>query len=310
MNNDDYVIGIDIGGTNFRIGMVDDSGNVYSFVKKSSSVLVQGDPIECLYTQIKLYIDEYAKGKCIRALSMGFPSIVSKDKKILYSTPNLKGFDNLKVVELLEAKIKIPVFIDRDVNYLLKNDIRKNSLDKNATILGFYVGTGIGNAIYINGRFYSGKNGVAGELGHIPMYGITEVCGCGNVGCSETLCGGKVLQKYHDTYFKEESIDEIFILHKNHYKIKEFLGSLAMTIATEINILDPDYVILAGGVISMNNFPKEELKKEILLHCRKPFPASGLEIIFVEHTQQSGVIGGALSAFELLQSELIQKSCI
>ena len=83
------------------------------------------------------------------------------------------------------------------IHIFLVNDIKTHHLDpeRERTILGFYLGTGFGNAVYINGQLHVGKNGVAGELGHIPMYGIDEACTCGNIGCSETRCSGRYLKQ-------------------------------------------------------------------------------------------------------------------
>ena len=203
---------------------------------------------------------------------------------------------------LLKAYVNVPVFVDRDVNYLLVNDIKTHHLDeeRERTILGFYLGTGFGNAVYINGQLHVGKNGVAGELGHIPMYGIDEVCTCGNVGCSETRCSGRYLRHLADTCFPDTDISAVFEKHGDDPRILEYVDTLAIPMATEINILDPDYVIMAGGVMMMKDFPMERLIWAVKERARKPFPSENLEFVFPEHTQDSGVIGGAYAAFDKL----------
>lgn len=295
----DYVIGVDIGGTNFRIGTVSKDGQLMNFEKKSSRSLVTDNAVERIGKEIEEYIIRYELEGKIKAIAIGVPSIVSKDKSFVYSTPNLKGIDNVDLGNLLSNYLKLPVYIDRDVNYLLLNDIQVNKLDTEGdkTILGFYVGTGFGNALYINGSIYSGKNGVAGELGHIPMYGVTERCGCGNIGCAETICSGLYLEKIKNEYFPNTLIDDIFVKHSKEPIIEQFVKSIGLIIATEVNILDPDYVILAGGVISMDGFPKDFLVAEIKKSLRKPYPEKNLEFIFTELTQQSGVLGSAAYVF-------------
>lgn len=295
----DYVIGVDIGGTNFRIGTVSKDGQLMNFEKKSSRSLVTDNAVERIGKEIEEYIIRYELEGKIKAIAIGVPSIVSKDKSFVYSTPNLKGIDNVDLGNLLSNYLKLPVYIDRDVNYLLLNDIQVNKLDTEGdkTILGFYVGTGFGNALYINGSIYSGKNGVAGELGHIPMYGVTERCGCGNIGCAETICSGLYLEKIKNEYFPNTLIDDIFVKHSKEPIIEQFVKSIGLIIATEVNILDPNYVILAGGVISMDGFPKDFLVAEIKKSLRKPYPEKNLEFIFTELTQQSGVLGSAAYVF-------------
>lgn len=159
----------------------------------------------------------------------------------------------------------------------------------------------LGNAVYINGQLHVGKNGVAGELGHIPMYGIDEICTCGNVGCSETRCSGRYLMYLADTCFPDTDISEVFVKHGDDPRILEYVDTLAIPMATEINILDPDYVIMAGGVMMMKDFPMERLIWAVKERARKPFPSENLEFVFPEHTQDSGVIGGAYAAFDKLE---------
>lgn len=297
-----YVIGIDIGGTNLRIGTVNAAGELKNFERKSSQSLVSDHAVENLGNEIKSYIRRYGLEDQIAAISIGVPSMVSKDKSFIYSTPNLKGIENIDLGNLLKAYVNIPVFVDRDVNYLLINDIKTHNLDPNRenTILGFYLGTGFGNAVYINGQLHVGKNGAAGELGHIPMYGIDEICTCGGVGCSETRCSGRHLTELTAAYFPDTDIADVFVKHGDDPRIREYVDTLAIPMCAEITILDPDYIIMAGGVMMMAGFPMERLVKTIKERSRKPFPSENLEFIFPKHTQDSGVIGGAYAAFDKL----------
>lgn len=116
----DFTIGIDIGGTNFRIGMVGRDGEIINFEKNSSRIFDKGDVIETLYLNISDYMKRYNAADSIKAIAIGLPSMVSKDKKTVISTPNLKGFDNIPFGDTLSKKLGIPVYVDRDVNFLLQ----------------------------------------------------------------------------------------------------------------------------------------------------------------------------------------------
>ena len=286
-----YILGIDIGGTNFRIGLVSESYTVEDFKKIPSSTLQHGDFIENLAKEIKEYIDKYKDE--IAGVGIGFPSCVSKDKKYVYSTPNMKNLDNVNVTDKLSEIINIPVYINKDVNLLILDDIKKHNMREDKVILGFYIGTGFGNAIYINGQTLEGKNGVAGELGHIPVMGSNDVCSCGNPGCIEIYASGKNLQKILKENFNDVIIDDIFEKYSENEIIKKYIETLALPIATEINIFDPDHIIIAGGVPMMKGFPKDYLIECIYKYTRKPYPADNLDIIFSEHDQKSGVLGAA-----------------
>jgi allose kinase len=303
----DRVIGIDIGGTNLRIGIVDRSGTIRNFEKISSRGLCESEGLENFITLIKTYIHRTGTDGKISAIAVGVPSVVSKDKSFIYSTPNLKGIENMDLGHILTRRLGIQVYIDRDVNYLLLNDIKQHNLDPDGTknIIGMYIGTGLGNAVYLNGSIYVGKNGAAGELGHVPLYGITDRCTCGKYGCVETRMSGKYLEKLTAENFPDVNIKKVFAEKGTTPIIREFVQNLALPISTEINILDPDYVVLAGGVLGMEKFPLECLVDAIHQHLRSPYPEQNIEFVFPETNQQNGVLGGALSVFDYRASELV-----
>ena len=97
-------LGIDIGGTNFRLGAVDEEGNISHFEKNSSRVFDAGDVVEIIHKEIEDYMDRYGIRDSVRAAAVGIPSIVSKDKKTIISTPNLKGFNNIRFSDKLQER--------------------------------------------------------------------------------------------------------------------------------------------------------------------------------------------------------------
>lgn len=296
-----YVIGVDIGGTNFRLGMVAKDGELQNFVIESSSILTsEGDALENLTDYIVSYIERFSTSKPL-AVAIGFPSTISKDKRKVYSTPNIDGFDNVNVVEPMEKALNIPVYIDTDVNFLLQCEISRHNLLNPGIVLGFFIGTGYGNSIYIDGKFLDGKNGVTAELGHIPVLGKNDPCSCGNEGCIELYVSGKRLRELQEQHFPDTAISRIFTKHKDFPIIKEFINDLAIPIAIETNILDPDYVIIGGGVVQMEDFPKAELEACILKHTRKPFPAQSLNISYAMEDQKAGVLGAAYYVYQKLK---------
>lgn len=296
----DYVIGIDIGGTNLRIGTVYENFEIKNLIIKSSSFLKNLDASKHLVREIKNYLEKFKPEGKLKCITIGVPSCVSKNKEFIYSSPNLGGLENINLKEYIEENLNIKVILDRDVNYLLINDVFFNNLDeqKNKTILGMYLGTGFGNSIYIDGKIFTGKNGVAGELGHIPMFDNNELCTCGNIGCVETRVSGRYLKTIQEKNFPDVPIEEIFKRKSNDKIIKEFISNLSRVIAVEVNILDPDYVILSGGVMKMDKFPFDELLDNINSHLRKPYPCKNIEYIFTKHNQEAGVLGGAINYFK------------
>ena len=141
----------------------------------------------------------------------------------------------------------------------------------------------------------------AGELGHIPVDGSTLICGCGNIGCMENLAGGKYLRSLTETVYPDTPIGELFTRHSSEPPLIRYVDRMAQAVATEINILDPDYVLIGGGVLAMKDFPRRTLEEMLLKRVRKPYPAENLQLLFPEDRPEKGVVGAAYFAMDLMK---------
>ncbi len=291
----EYVLGVDVGGTNIRMGIVSSDFEIKrSFFTSTNQI--KGTKASDFFLDISLQFLREGNEK-IKAVCFGFPSIISKDKQHIVQTPNIAGMDNVPFVCLAEKKLGLPVFLEKDVNLLLMQDIASFGLIKQSPVLGFYIGTGFGNAMYINGEFFSGANGAAGELGHIPLYRHTEQCECGNIGCAETRASGRYFSKQIEQKYPGTCIKDFFYKHGADNFAQEFVESLSYPVATEMNLLDPFAVILGGGLIEMNAFPKETLMSHIKAKLRRPYPLGSAKIYFSSGGQNTGILGAARYAF-------------
>lgn len=302
----DVIIGIDIGGTHLRIGAVDHSGKVAHFEKRQSrEVCGEGGSALRLIALIREYLTRNHLNERAAALAVGFPSTVSRDKRTVYSSPNLPlggddGLDGRDVVALLEGTLGLPVFLDKDTIFLLQYDlVRLNLRDKGCTI-GIYYGTGIGNAVYLDGKFLTGKHGVSCELGHIPYFGSTNICGCGSRACAETHASGYVLRNLWQANYADEPFCELFLRHSGDARIRSFLEAMAIPFATELNLFDPDQILLGGGVVEMAGFPMEAWLGYLREFVRKPYPADDFTLLRASAAPETGVVGAAYYAMERL----------
>jgi allose kinase len=301
----DVIIGVDVGGTHVRMGMVGEAQRLLASVSHSSTAI---DDQENGPARLLSLLSEQARVWCgdsyrLSAIALGFPSTISRDRKTVLQTPNLQGFDNLPVVAMVERELGVPVLLEKDVVFLLAHDIQALRLNTQGAIIGVYFGTGIGNAIFMNGSFYAGKNGVAGELGHVPMGGAKRQCGCRNTGCIETEASGRRLAQIVAEEFPGEHVAGIFERHGETAVIRGFLEWLAIAPAVEINILDPDEVVIGGGITRMNAFPREVFRRLILEHVRRPVPFDGVSINFSSADEYAGILGGATLAAAMLRGE-------
>lgn len=293
---DEVVLGVDIGGTNLRTGLVDTSFNLHDFAKVSSKKLLHDkNSVERL---VEFFVDYL--GSCSAtplAISVGFPSTVDQNRRSVVSTSNIPGLDDVPFAQKLEDATGIRTYVNRDTNFHLLHDIAALEMEGLPTVVGVYPGTGLGSALWINGRLHVGKTGAEGELGHLPIPGNNRVCGCGNIGCVETLAGGAYLEEIVNMRLPGTKIRKVFEDHPGNPYLEEYVENLSVPISAAINLLDPDAVILGGGVSAMPGFPFDLLMEKIYAHARKPLPANNLRVERAVPKQENAVIGAGIYAF-------------
>ena len=291
------ILGMDIGGTRFRIGFVDQDGILsHYWEERTQEYFKEGEDIFSVFAELfHSYEKEYQEEIEIQALSVGLPSTIDRRRKVILQTPNIPLFpDNFAFTDQMQEKIGLPVFINRDVNNLLLYDMEQLGISEESSVSAIYFGTGVGNAVFLNGRILLGKNGVASELGHLPVLLNEKKCSCGNVGCLETIVSGIALQALQKEKFPNIRIDDIFVEEKDDPEVDLFVRNMAKVIATEENLFDPDYILLGGGLPMMSGFPKERLEKYAHEFTRKPYPEQNMEIVYSKMDQKNGVLGACL----------------
>ncbi len=292
--HNERILALDIGGTFLRTGLVNRNLEVEQFeIAQSAAILKSSDLNGSLNEHISHYLARHAAVKPL-AVSIGFPATVDRDRRSVLSASNIEAMTNLCVADYLEPRLELPVLIDRDANMLLRWDITSMGLSDAGIVVGCYVGTGLGNAISIDGKILVGSHGVAGELGHGPLPDLEEWCSCGNRGCIESLASGRALAALVARRFPDTGVAEIFNKHSSDAEIREFVKTLAVPIAWESNILDPDVIVLGGGVISSSGFPRDELEKHVREMTRKPLPSATIQFRYSDSGQRNGLRGAAI----------------
>lgn len=302
MDHAPYILGVDIGGTHIRIGLVDDRATVLHAVKIEQRRVFSEDPIRNLIHFIQSYLQTKAAHKTISALAMGLPATMNRERSIIYNAPNIEGFNGLNIKAVLQDAFAFPVFLERDVAMLFYYDLYDYDLPHTGVMIGCYVGTGLGSIISIDGSLLTGQDGMAGELGHIPIMDRTEQCACGNPGCAELYTAGKCLDEMRTRVYPDVRMNQLFAEKGEEPLLRKFVERLAIPIATEINILNPGTVILGGGVLSMKGFPKERLEAHIHMHARKPIIGGRINLLYSRGSgDENGIIGCAMFAQKKLK---------
>jgi len=290
-----YYLGIDIGGTNTRLLTMD---HYDEFVRRdhapTPSWTTASDPLMGLAEIIDAHIDNLPERPA--GVMLGLPGTLSRDRNMVFSLPFIQALDNRAIATELSQLIDCPVVMDKDVNHLHLWDLSRLETPPEVSV-GLYLGTGMGNSLWIKEDFYHGAHGSSGEIGHIPWLNNSLICPCGKRGCAETLTSGSWLAHWAEEHTApEHSVGDVFDHYGDHPDIKEFVSRLGMIIALEMNILDPQQLFLGGGVIGMSSFPRDTLETEIRKHLRAPYPAQGLNIAFSLQTGDTGCQGACLAA--------------
>lgn len=285
---------LELGGTHLRLGIVAEDFSLLRFEKLPTAILSEAeDKVACLAELLRPLIDEAGREN-VAAVSLALASLMNKERSVVYSSPMVHGFDNIALKAELEATLGLPVLLEKDVNILLLYEIRKQSLPLEGIVAGVFLGTGLGNAICIDGRVYKGFSGAACELGHIPVSGLHAPCGCGKPGCIELKACGSLLASLAKGF--DCPVEKLFELYGQHAKVQNVIYHFALAIATEITILDPACVLLGGGVIDMPAFPLEDLLSQVRMYLRAPYPRETIRFAYASGDSMAGVVGAAIHA--------------
>jgi glucokinase len=245
-----YAIGIDLGGTNIKYGIVDAGGNIlHEGVRATGRVL---DELKAIITG--LGEAAASKGLSIDGIGIGVPALMDGEV-VTGCGANLPGIEGLALGSMLQEYAGLPVVIGNDASFMGLAELRFGAAKGLTDVVFLTVGTGIGGALVVNGVLYSGYRGRGGELGHIRVASPGLPCGCGASGCLEAHASVKALVRDYVEAGGNGGSDGRLIFSRYlagedaavaamnlHF---EYLGS---GIASLINIFSPQKVIIGGGI--------------------------------------------------------------
>ena len=243
-------IGIDLGGTKIEGILLDDKFNVIERTRISTqqekgynSII---DSIVSLVNSLKTISGDTV------SIGVSAPGAISK-KTGLIKNSNTHCLIGMSLKEDLEQALKQKIVLDNDANCFTMAEATLGAAKEHDVVFGVIIGTGVGGGIVINGNLHRGRTHIAGEWGHHTLRIDGNKCYCGKLGCVETYISGPALEKRWTTLTgKTEALPSIIQNIDNtksglQWK-KEFLENFAIGLANVIDILDPDVIVLGGGV--------------------------------------------------------------
>ncbi|MCX6149300.1 MAG: ROK family protein [Ignavibacteriales bacterium] len=287
-----YAIGVDLGGTSIKVGVVSKEGKILK--KVSLDTLADGGPdivIHQIKKGIDLLLEDYKKE--IVGIGIGSPGVVSIKKGTVENPPNLSNWKKVHLGKIIEKEYDIKTVVENDANAAAIGELIFGAGKGFSDFIMITLGTGVGGGIIMNRKLYRGETGAAGEIGHITIAYDGKPCNCGGVGCVEAYIGNNYMIERVSRELPDHPESKIFELldnNLNHLTPKiindaavsgdEFAKSiifdtgkyLGYALATVINILDISTIIIGGGVAGFGKIlfdSVEKTTKERTLKCFK-----------------------------------------
>ena len=281
----DYYVGIDLGGTNTKIGLLNIEGDI---LKSSIIKTLSSEGVDKTMERIWGVIQELAKEaniniKNVKGIGMGIPGPV-EDQSIVAFFANFPWGTNVNVKEKLEKITGIETKLDNDANIIALGEAKYGAAKGSKSSVTVALGTGIGGGIYVNGMLISGFKGAGGEIGHMKIVKDGRVCGCGQKGCFEayasatglireavsrltvnkqnllyTMIEGNIAGLEAKDIFDAAKEGDAFSLDLVDYEAEY----LAMGIANILNIINPETIVLGGGVALAGDILLDPLRKKL-----------------------------------------------
>lgn len=249
------VIGIDVGGSHIGIGLINSSGKIILKKEKPIVFLKNIDPKQIILENIVSFINKTLEEKSIdkkqiKSIGIAFPGTISG--KYVVKAENL-GIKNFNIVDEINKKIKIPVFLRNDAKCAAIAEKEYGNLKKYKDSLFLVIGTGVGGAVFLNDKLLIPKRYEGFEVGHMTINKIGQKCNCGKKGCFEVYGS---IKKFKDKIKKELNLKTIEgielknkIIQKDNLKkiekiMDKYTEDLAIGISNLINIFEPEVVCI------------------------------------------------------------------
>ena len=308
-------IGIDVGGTNVKIALVDSDGKIgYSNTIPTRAEMGYEYTINNMKQAIRdLMTETKLSAKDIEGIGFGLPGQADFKSGIVRLITNIPGWVEIPLAKMIEDEFHIPIRIDNDVRCAALGELNFGAGKGCENLICITVGTGIGSGLIINGKLVRGASNAAGEIGHIKLQMHDgPICGCGDTGCLEAFASGPSIVAMAEEYIlggKSTKYREManggaitpFIVaeaakagdpvaRRIFTRMGEYIG---IGMASVVNLLNPERIIVGGGVADAGDILLNPLKETIKKRAMK-IAGETVQVVPAQLGNTAGVIGASL----------------
>ena len=318
MAEDGLVIGVDIGGTKIAAGVVDGNGAIlYQTRTPMAANSGAGAGLAAVVAAIQSVAEKVRKteqpGSQPRGIGLCAPGPLDPTSGVIINPPNLPCWRNYPLAAEVESALGVPVKLDNDGNAAALAEARWGAGRGHRNVFYATLGTGIGTGIVFDGRIYHGRTGAAAEGGHVSIDYRGPRCGCGKRGCIEALAAGPAIARRAQRKLAEGRPSAIRELAGNNLEAvsSEMVGKafaegdglagevlletvelLALWLGNMVDLLEPDIMVMGGGVASMLS-PLLDRLREQLPGCCINSRCQEIPLVMARYGADAGIAGGA-----------------
>ena len=318
-----FILGVDVGGTNIVVGAMPEDGSREIAVRSEPTHAQRGaegvvDRIVAMMVQTMTDViaNEKALPQDFLGAGVGAPGPLDRERGVVVVAPNL-GWRDFPLRDAISARVRLPVTLDNDANCATVGEWWRGAARGAKNVVGLTIGTGIGGGVILDGKLYHGSSDMAGEIGHTTIDSTGRYCRCGNYGCLEAYASGPAiaLRAREALERNEESVLRTMVdgdLEKltaaTVYEganrgdalaleiVRDTARFLGTGVANLLNMLNPDVVVIAGGVTKAGERLFEPLRAEVKRRAFRP-AVNACRIVPGELEGTAGMVG-AVATFK------------
>jgi glucokinase len=323
---DHLILGVDLGGSKILTAIVNSAGEMLSS-DESTTPATEGREV-VIQSIVDSAHSVLGRATCtisdISAIGIGAPGISNPEAGILFTSPNLPGWRNVLLRDIIQNRLSKKAYLINDANAAALGEFYFGAARDVRNFIYITLSTGIGGGIVIDGKIYGGAIGVAGEVGHMTIDDKGPICNCGNKGCWETLASGTALArearhrieegiKTYILEYVEGDVEKVTaqVIHSAAQQGDSLAKKLisrtgyyvGVGLANLINIFNPELIVIGGG---LSNIGDMLLKPAFKTAGERAYKEAFQAVRFAaaELGRNSGVIGAAAYALQEMKKEV------
>lgn len=316
MAEEGLYLAIDLGGTNLKVGAVNQTGRVLDHLSlETGAARGPAHVLEQLKKGARQMIEKMGSGASFLALGIGAPGSVDAEGVVKYP-PNFPNWDEVPVKSEIAAAVGLPTFVDNDANVAAIGEATFGAARGHSDFLCVTLGTGVGGGLYLCGHIYRGAGWAAGEIGHTTVDPDGPRCNCGNTGCLESYVGAHYLVARARSRLECAPHSRLFECNEANPKsltpetvtraaregdavaravLAETGQYLGIALASVLNLLNLPLIIFSGGVAQAGELIFDPMKVTIEERALA-VPKSAYEVVPAGLGLHAGIIGAAALA--------------